>query len=177
MKKYLSEDMQIWEIENFLSEEELSIIDAHIDGAEWITQDGWANPVFFNNTTNLPDPSFIIKKINEATDNKYEWKTSGAIMRLQVGSKMNAHVDNYNASTELRKKKFISATLYLNDNFTGGELYYSRLNIDYTPKRGSLVVHPGFEEIYRHGVREVGTSDRYAMGLIAEDLTSKIEIV
>jgi hypothetical protein len=94
-------------------------------------------------------------------------------MRLQVGSKMNEHVDNYNASTELRKS-MLTATLYLNDNFTGGELYYPRLNIDYIPKRGSLVVHPGFEEIYRHGVREVGTADRYAMGLIAEDLTSKL---
>ena len=177
MKRYLTEDKRVWEVENFLSEGELARFDDHISKTEWTTRDGWSNPLFFNNTSIFPDYDFLIKKVNAITNNEYEWKGAGIIQRIKVGSQMNPHVDNYNSAEDEINNKFMSATIYLNDNFTGGELYYSHLNIDYSPKRGSIVFHPGFEELYRHGVREVGSTDRYVVGAIGKSLTTKIEIV
>ena len=171
MKRYLTEDKRVWEIENFLSDEDLARFEDHISKTEWVTKDGWSNPLWFNNISVFPDFDFVIKKVNDITNNEYEWNSMGIIMRIKVGSQMNPHVDDYNSPKDGINNKFMSATIYLNDNFTGGELYYSKLNIDYSPKRGSIVFHPGFEELYKHGVREVGTTDRYAVGLVGKSLT------
>jgi hypothetical protein len=172
MKNYLTEDKRVWEIEKFLSEEELSMLDSHIEKTEWVTQEGWSNPLWFNNTSVFPDPSFIIDKVSAATDHAYSWNSIGIIMRIPIGGGLNSHVDNYNDPKSGEKNNFMSETLYLNDNYEGGELYYEYLKIDYKPKRGSIVFHPGFENIYKHGVRKVtGGSDRYAMGLVGKSLT------
>ena len=171
MEKYLTEDKRVWEIENFLSEDELRLFQDHISKTEWVTKEDWSNPLWVNNISIFPNFNFVVKKVNDITGNQYRWNSMGIIMRIRVGSKMNPHVDNYNSPKDGINNKFMSATLYLNDDFTGGELYYSKLKIDYTPKRGSIVFHPGFENLYEHGVREVGTTDRYAVGLVGKSLT------
>jgi hypothetical protein len=56
--------------------------------------------------------------------------------------------------------------LYLNDDYTGGEIYYPKLNIEYKPKVGDLVIHPGSEE-YSHGVRDIVSGERYNITLFA----------
>jgi hypothetical protein len=56
--------------------------------------------------------------------------------------------------------------LYLNENYDGGELYYPLLNIEYKPKRGDLVIHPGSIE-YSHGVRDISNGERYNITLFA----------
>jgi len=171
MKKYLTEDRRVWAVEKFLSEEELSEFDRHISSTKWVTKEGWSNPLWFNNISIFPNFQFVIDRVNEITENQYEWVSMGVIMRIQVGNHMNPHVDNYNFSETDIKDKFLSATLYLNDDFLGGELYYTNLGISYTPKKGSIVFHPGFEELYKHGVSEVKEKDRYAVGLIGKALT------
>jgi len=177
MKKYITPDKRVWAVDNFLSEEELLAIDNHIENAEWGTIEGWDNYLFFNNTSKFQDHGFIKRKADVATDYQYDWRCMGIIMRIPEGKKMQPHVDHYNVPEEFEKYDFLSATLYLNDNFKGGELYYSNLNIDYTPKRGSIVFHPGFNDVYEHGVRKVEGGPRYAMGLYGKSLTTKIEIV
>ena len=168
MKKYLTEDQRVWAVEDFLSDEELISFDKHISSTEWVTKEGWTNPLWFNNISIFPDFQFVIDRVNKITDNEYSWISMGVIMRIQVGSEMNPHVDNYNFSEGEGRGQFMSATLYLNDNFKGGELYYTNLGISYTPKKGSIVFHPGFEELYKHGVSEVKENDRYAVGLIGK---------
>ena len=171
MINYLTKDKRVWEIENFLSKEELSIFDDHIKTTKWVTQEKWENPVFFNNTSIFSNTQFIADRANVATNYEYEWKSFGIIMRIQPGYDMNSHVDNYNNFDNSGENNFMSAHIYLNDDFQGGELCYENLNIDYKPKRGSIVFHPGFEEIYRHKVKTVIGSDRYAIGLVGKSLT------
>jgi len=173
MKNYLTEDNRVWEIENFLSEEELLKFDDHIKQTEWVTQERWTNTTYLNNTSVFPDIKFIEDRATKLTDHKYIWSGFGIIMRIQPGMKLNPHVDNYNRP-DFIKHDCLSATIYLNDDFEGGELYYSNLNIDYKPKRGSIVFHPGFEDLYMHGVKKVIGSSRHAMGLVGRSLTPKI---
>lgn len=177
MKNYLTEDKRVWEIENFLFEEELLRFDEHIKQTEWVTQERWPNPTYFNNTSVFPDIKFIIDRAMKLTDYKYMWDGMGIIMRIQPGMELNPHIDDYNNPKSGLINDWLSATIYLNDEFEGGELYYSNLNIDYKPKRGSIVFHPGFEELYMHGVREVMGSSRHAIGLVGKSLTWKKQIV
>jgi hypothetical protein len=177
MINYLTEDKRVWEIENFLSEEELSRFDDHIKKTEWVTQEKWENVTYKNNTSIFPDVKFIIDRTADATDHKYLWSSMGIIMRIQPSMYLSPHVDNYNNPDSDLTKNWLSAHIYLNDNFDGGELYYANLNINYKPKRGSIVFHPGFEDIYMHGVKKVVGSDRYAIGLVGKSLTSKIYLV
>ena len=174
MKKYLTPDKRVWAVENFLTEKELADIQDHIASASWETKSGWGNGIFANNTTQYKNIGSIKNKIYEATDKKYNWRGVGMIMRIPVGGEMNDHVDNYNDENDPDEYEYMSCVLYLNDDFTGGEIYYKNLDIEYSPKSGTIVFHPGFEELYRHGVKKVGKSPRYAMGFVGKSLTPKI---
>lgn len=57
--------------------------------------------------------------------------------------------------------KFV-AILYLNDDYTGGELYFPDHNIDIFPDCCELVVFPGGHENI-HGVRVMKSGTRYTM--------------
>ena len=70
----------------------------------------------------------------------------------------------------LRQKTLYGLVLYLNTcdvDFWGGELYYPNLKIEYKPKAGDLVIHPGSEE-YRHGVNDVTLGTRYIITSFAK---------
>lgn len=62
-------------------------------------------------------------------------------------------------------KHFVTANLYLNDNYEGGEIIFMIDNdennlVRYKPKAGDLVVFPSGER-YRHGVRTVDEGKKY----------------
>jgi len=44
--------------------------------------------------------------------------------------------------------------LYLNDDYLGGELYFSNLNLEFKFPKGSMVVFATGDE-YMHGVKEI----------------------
>jgi hypothetical protein len=70
----------------------------------------------------------------------------------------------------LSQKTLYGLVLYLNTcdtDFVGGELYYPNLGIEYKPKAGDLVIHPGSEE-YSHGVRDVAFGVRYIITSFAK---------
>jgi hypothetical protein len=53
--------------------------------------------------------------------------------------------------------------IYVNDDFTGGELHFPEIDITYVPKKGALIVFPSSDE-YLHGVKPVGAGPtRYAL--------------
>jgi len=55
-----------------------------------------------------------------------------------------------------------ASIIYLNDNFTGGEIYFPNKNFSPKIKPGMLVLFPGTLE-YLHGVREVTEGTRYTL--------------
>ena len=54
----------------------------------------------------------------------------------------------------------IGSVLYLNDNFSGGEIVYPELNFSFKPEAKSLVLHRGH---VLHGVSKVTQGDRYML--------------
>jgi predicted 2-oxoglutarate/Fe(II)-dependent dioxygenase YbiX len=58
--------------------------------------------------------------------------------------------------------------IYVNENYSGGELYYAKLGLEIKPKRGMLVIHSA-ASMYEHGVREVTAGVRYGLTLFVND--------
>ena len=86
------------------------------------------------------------------------FRSFGIIQRQYTGSELRGHYDQY---VDNRMK--YAAVLYINDNYTDGEFYFSEKGIAIRPPRKSLLVFPATEE-YWHGVKAVGEGPtRYAM--------------
>jgi hypothetical protein len=58
--------------------------------------------------------------------------------------------------------------IYINDNYSGGEIYYPKKDIAIKPNARSLVIHPGSEE-YTHGVKPVESGLRYTLTSFSRD--------
>lgn len=74
----------------------------------------------------------------------------GTIQRMQSGVELKSHVDQ-DTDPSIR----YAAILYINDDFTEGELFFKNFDIKLKPKPGSLLVFPGNPE-HEHGVNHVG---------------------
>ena len=74
----------------------------------------------------------------------------GVVHRQYEGSELKAHFDQY--SDKLIE---YAAVLYINDDYTAGELFFTKIGLELRPEPGTLMIFPGTEE-YEHGVRVVG---------------------
>lgn len=78
--------------------------------------------------------------------------------RMQEGVQLKAHTDQH---TDPSIK--YATIIYINDDYTDGELFFSSKDIELKPKPGSLVIFPGTEE-FNHGVKHVGSGPiRYVL--------------
>jgi hypothetical protein len=84
--------------------------------------------------------------------------------KWDVGGFANPHSDNSDNHGEpnaFEINKYV-AILYLNGNYSGGELYFPDHKIDFKPSAYSLITFPGGVENI-HGVREITEGTRYTM--------------
>ena len=79
------------------------------------------------------------------------------IMKYGIDGKFNYHVDDGRWINRL-----VSIGLYLNEDYTGGELFYPHFNINYKPKAGDVIIFPS-NYMYGHEVRPVTEGTRYAV--------------
>lgn len=87
-------------------------------------------------------------------------ESMNSVHRMTEGQSMFEHADNLSESLGLDNKCVFGVTHYIN-NFEGGEIYYPYLPLEYKPKKGDLLLHPGWED-YLHGTRPViGKTPRY----------------
>jgi hypothetical protein len=89
------------------------------------------------------------------------------IHRFLEGDGMSEHSDR-GPSTHGNGDISHGFVLYLNDEYSGGEIYYPNLNIEIKSLAGSLVVHPS-DVLHTHGVRKVSRGSRYTMTMFAKD--------
>jgi len=92
--------------------------------------------------------------------------TGPAIVKWPVGSRQEPHADKElhegpDAGTPNAFPWYdIASIFYLNDDYTGGELYFPTQGIEFKPKSGSAYFFPG-DMNYIHGVRPVISGVRY----------------
>ena len=69
---------------------------------------------------------------------------------MQEGVELKAHTDQHtDPAIEF------ATIIYLNDEYSKGELFFVNKDLELKPEAGSLVVFPGTDE-FEHGVRVVG---------------------
>lgn len=83
-------------------------------------------------------------------DQSLELSGFGTIQRMQPGAELVSHTDQ---KTDPSIK--YAAVLYLNDDYTDGEIFFHNKGVTLKPKPGTLLVFPGNEE-FEHGVKHVG---------------------
>jgi predicted 2-oxoglutarate/Fe(II)-dependent dioxygenase YbiX len=86
------------------------------------------------------------------------------IVRWRSGMSMPPHADNANPDGTPHKMAYrdLSGIMYLNDDYEGGELYFTALDVAVKPKRGLLVgLTAGFH--HEHAVLRVESGTRLTM--------------
>jgi hypothetical protein len=56
----------------------------------------------------------------------------------------------------------VGCIMYLNDEYSGGEIYFPAYEIEIKPKPGDLIFFPG-SHLYMHGVKELASGNRYTL--------------
>ena len=73
-----------------------------------------------------------------------------------IGNELPRHRDNHEGAEEID----FSAVIYLNDNFTGGELLLEDFSYLHKPKALSIII---FHPTYWHEIKPILSGKRYAM--------------
>lgn len=72
-----------------------------------------------------------------------------SISKYVEGASMGAHVDSYD---QLGVEPVMSAVVYLNDDYEGGELNFPEQNVTIKPKAGSIIVFPSTAPFYHQSL-------------------------
>lgn len=186
----------IYKIDNFLTAEEMSILRAQADGTPregWEEQYRkllWDQGALIHGENNHEEIEAFIDRnqsqywddkvipINDASvrdsinqkllpffEGSYDLDLIVDIQRQYPGVGLDEHVD-----AEYDKNLKLAVAVYINDDFTGGELYFPKLEFEIKPTAGSCIIFATTDE-YLHGIRPLGPgASRYAMVVFAWNL-------
>jgi hypothetical protein len=91
-----------------------------------------------------------LEKILLTANPDIQFASTKTLQRMQEGVELKAHTDQH---TDPAIK--VATILYLNDDYSDGELFFVNKDLELKPNPGTLVVFPGTAE-FEHGVRKVG---------------------
>lgn len=85
------------------------------------------------------------------------------LVKWENGDNQRPHADGENETNDHPYYwRNFGCVLYLNDNYSGGEIYFPNQNIEIKPKPNTLVFFPGTME-YLHGVNPITNGIRYTL--------------
>jgi hypothetical protein len=114
--------------------------------------------------------TFILFSVNELISNYFSAKhqvKNWFFSCMKTGSSNPIHTDNYMIDEENKSvinPEFAfdkSAILYLNDTYSGGELFFPNQNLLVKPEIGDLIFFEG-DDIKPHEVKEIISGERHA---------------
>lgn len=95
------------------------------------------------------------KELNGFVNDIYVFKAFGSVWAL--GQKGDLHIDAQDPEPFIEW----STIIYLNDEYTGGEIYFPNQNFSYAPKKFSAVFFPSAGSEYIHGVTTIKSGSRH----------------
>lgn len=168
----ISLDDEIFLYPSFISQDELINIFNNLNLQEDSLYLQSAKNEWYNNklTKKIQPLLSVYAKIKDLVYPEYEILPDLSITRLETGQSMYVHADSPGEDSQdiiysddpygtCHVVKY-GTVVYLNDDYSGGEIYYPKRNISYKPKAGDLIIHSAFDE-YSHGVKEVLSGTRY----------------
>lgn len=91
-----------------------------------------------------------------------EFSTFKNYVLWKEGGKMEPHWDN--VRWEHHQPIMFGSVYYVTEDFDGGETYYPNKGVQFKPKKGALIAHPGTKE-YMHGINAVDNGWRITISL------------
>jgi hypothetical protein len=85
------------------------------------------------------------------------WNEGFNVLKYQTGQEYKAHYDGGTST-----KRAVSPIVYLNDEYTGGEIEFVNFDITIKPEPGMLVIFPS-NYAYTHIAHPVKTGTKYAI--------------
>ena len=182
--RFQSIGKDIWVYHNFLSSDEVKIILNKIKSSgDELWESGHPENKF---TIGLDEAKIISKRVQDLLPKNLNIHAHSSITRLNINEGHGVHSDNHDFLNIRRLSKLVKnddcfllvdnslygMVVYINDNYDGGEIFYTKQNIIYKPKAGDLLVHSG-EEHCEHGVHPVKTNVRYSF---SSSIREKIKI-
>lgn len=84
--------------------------------------------------------------------------------KFPTGSYANPHSDSseLDGTPNAWQMNKYACILYLNADYTGGQIYFPQHDVSISPEAGSLLVFEGSHE-FLHGVKEITSGDRYTI--------------
>lgn len=173
------EDTQIYYLKNFLSLEELSVIDeraatfvvpqisdsqtkdaSQADRVHPLYPEGERDEIFDNLTDKIRN---LLQEVYNIPDD-YILHDVHNFHMMYPPFKMQEHWDGTTPGVHY------GIILYVTDpsNYEGGAIYYPHKNISIRPERGSIVMHPATED-YTHGVAEVIKGLRVGISVFVQE--------
>ena len=130
----------------------------------------WSDKMLAINFPSLQEE--LTKRTLAVFDNKYRINQIARIQRQYPGSELKQHHDQgYDLSLQR------AVIIYLNDNYEGGEIYFTQHDVRLKPKAGSLITFPGTDD-YLHGVSTVQPGEtRYVISTFAFNKQGGIKIL
>lgn len=80
-----------------------------------------------------------------------------ALLKYEVGDFFKVHTD---ASRAYPRQ--VSAVYYINDDYTGGEIFFPYINLEVKPKKDEFLLFPS-TNLFSHYAKEVVTGTKYSM--------------
>jgi predicted 2-oxoglutarate/Fe(II)-dependent dioxygenase YbiX len=176
-KIYINPD--IFYVENFLSEEEISILKNEAEENNWVEQskdlvltDEWSGKI--KNIKNKELFSLIRKRIFESIDENKN-------LSVMLGETIRRYLPTNNENEEWAMGPhhdgqedpwLFGAIVYINDNYEGGEIVYTNLNIEIKPKPGMVILHKANENTV-HAVKKIISGERYVLSFFIGDPTNE----
>lgn len=174
---------RLWEYENFLTEEEVSLFMDAINSSieeDWFSED---LPLYDQHHAGKTLPisgglESVIKEVDARVagifTNTSHMVHIGSIVRgSNKFSPVGLHRDNEDQDMENNRnaENKYGILMYLNSDFDGGEICYPELGIEYKPKPGVLLIHYAGN---LHGVNPITSGVRYSMTSFAWGLDTQI---
>jgi hypothetical protein len=163
----------IWVYHNFLSKEELNAILNKINSS---SESLWQGEYPKNQSTgHLQEASIISSRIQNLLPKGLNVHAHASITKLTIGQGHGIHSDNHdflklrelgqslkdNECFKVVDNNVYGLVVYINDDYEGGEIFYTKQNITYKPKSGDLLIHSA-ENHCEHGVNPLKTNIRYS---------------
>jgi hypothetical protein len=124
-------------------------------------QPGLLGKSFVYDEKYAPIADFVFNKSNEALHENFDtpsnFRNKDRINHFRAGHDLLLHTDNLHKSSVSH-----GAAYYITDDYSGGEIYYPTLGLEFRPKANSLIIHP-VKDTHEHGVREVTAGDRFTL--------------
>lgn len=175
----------IWVYHNFLSTDEINRI---INKINSVDEDRWNcdHPEKHCRLQLMEEVGKFTERVKDLFPRELFVDQLGGVNRLTVNQGHGIHSDNHDflPIRELSKAlkddepfEWVDDTvygmvIYINDDYDGGEIFYTKQNIIYKPIAGDLIVHSA-EDHCEHGVNPVKNNVRYS---ISSSIRKKIKI-